>query len=130
MPLSILVVDDFKSFLEFVTEMLGAQPELQVIGQAVDGLDAIQKARTLQPDVILLDIGLPELNGLEAARHIRIVSPSSKLIFVSQESSADILEESMRLGHGYVAKVDVRTKLLGAIDKVLRGEPFLTANLP
>ena len=102
----ILVVDDFGSIRQFVCAALGKRQHLQVVGEASDGLEAIQKAVELKPDLILLDIGLPTLNGLEAARQIRKLVPESKIIFLSQESSADVVQEALRIGaRGYVVKV-------------------------
>jgi DNA-binding NarL/FixJ family response regulator len=76
-------------------------------------LEAVQKALELQPDLILLDIGLPRLNGIEVARRIRKVSPGSKILFVSQESSADAVQEALGTGaRGYVVKTDAGTELL------------------
>jgi CheY-like chemotaxis protein len=74
----IFVVDDFEPWRRFVSTTLQKQLTLQVIGEAVDGLEAVQKARQLQPDLILLDIGLPTLNGIEAARRIRELPPNPK----------------------------------------------------
>jgi CheY-like chemotaxis protein len=106
--------------------MLQTQPELQVIGEVTDGLEAVQKAQDLQPDLILLDIGLPKLNGIEAARRIRKLSPKSKILFVSQESSADLVQEALRTGAcGYVVKTDAGSELLTAVSAVLRGENFV-----
>ena len=89
-PVKVLVVDDYEPFRRFVSSMLGEMPELQIIGEAADGLEAVQKAEELRPDLILLDIGLPILNGIEAARQIRRLVQESKIVFVSQESSADV----------------------------------------
>jgi len=79
----ILVVDDFERFRQFVVELLGKRPELQVVGEASDGLEALQKAIELRPDLILLDIGLPSLNGIEVARQMRSFVPDSKIIFLT-----------------------------------------------
>src|ERR1700746_2290019 len=79
----VLVVDDYEPFRCIVRQTLGARPELQVIDEATDGLEAVQKAEELQPDLILFDVGLPKVNGIEAARRIRTVSPESKILFVS-----------------------------------------------
>jgi CheY-like chemotaxis protein len=99
---------------------------LRVIGEASDGLEAVQKAERLRPDLILLDLGLPTLNGIEAAQRIRMLSPESKLLFVSQDYSADVVQEALAAGAcGYVIKTDARSELLTAIDVVLRGEQFL-----
>jgi DNA-binding NarL/FixJ family response regulator len=94
----ILVVDDFGPIRRFVCEALGKRQHLRVVGEALDGLEAIQKAVEMKPELILLDIGLPTLNGLEAARQIRKLVPESKVIFLSQESSADVLQEALSIG--------------------------------
>lgn len=90
-PVRVLVVDDYEPFRRFVCSMLEGTSELQIVGEALDGVEAVQKAEELRPDVILLDVGLPTLNGIEAARHIRRSAQESKILFVSQESSADIV---------------------------------------
>jgi CheY-like chemotaxis protein len=119
----VLLVDDFEPFRR-VTASILEDPGLQVI-EASDGMQAVAMARELQPDLILLDIGLPKLNGLEAARRIRDVSPNSKIIFLSQNSSADIVQQAFRLGAwGYIVKVNAGRELLPAVRAVLRGEKF------
>jgi len=126
----ILVVDDYEPFRRFVCSTLGKKPELQVIGEASDGLEAVQKAEELQPDLIVLDIGLPILNGIEAARRIRTLSPESKILFVSQESSADVVQEALSLGAaGYVLKVWAGSELLAAVEVVLQGKQFVSSGL-
>src|SRR5208282_6779189 len=118
----ILVVDDFGSIRQFVCEALGKRQHLQVVGEASDGLEAIQKAVELKPDLILLDIGLPTLNGMEAARQIRKLAPESKIIFVSQESSTDVMREALSLGAwGYVLKTRAGRDLLLAVEAVILG---------
>ena len=110
----------------FICSTLEKAPELQVVGTVSDGLAAVQKAEELQPDLILLDIGLPTLNGIEAARRIRRLSPETKILFVSQESSADVVREALGTGaSGYVVKSDAGRELLTAVDAVLRGEQFV-----
>lgn len=126
----ILVVDDYKPWHDFVSTMLWCQPELQIIGRVSDGLEAVQQAQQLQPDLILLDIGLPTLNGIEAARRIQKLSPTSKILFVSENRSADIAEEALRTGAGgYVVKSDAAGELLPAIKVVLAGKRFISASL-
>lgn len=93
---------------------------------ASDGWEAVREAQRLQPNLILLDIGLPTMNGIEAARHIRRLSPASQIIFVTQESSPDIVQEALNSGAcGYVVKTDVGSELQAALTAVLRGEQFL-----
>jgi DNA-binding NarL/FixJ family response regulator len=125
-PIRVLVVDDTEPFRRFIVSTLQARPELQLVGEVSDGVDAVQKAEELHPDLILLDIGLPGLNGIEAARQIRRLSPKSKIIFISQESSADIVQHAFSLGAcGYVVKMDAGGELLAAVDAVLRDEQFV-----
>jgi len=126
----VLVVDDFEPFRRFVCSNLEQRPDLQVIGVALDGLEAVRKVQELQPDLILLDIGLPTLNGIEVARRIRKFAPESKIIFVSQESSADVVQEALSLGMcGYLAKSQAQSDLLAAVDAVLEGRQFLSGGL-
>jgi DNA-binding NarL/FixJ family response regulator len=125
---SVLVVEDFVPFRQFICSTLARTPELQVVCEVSDGLEAVQKAGELKPDLILLDIGLPSLNGIDAARQIRKISPESKIIFLSQESSADIIQETLDLGaRAYVVKTRAESDLLAAIDAVLRGKGFVSS---
>ena len=94
----ILVVEDFAPFRIFIAEMLATRPDLQIIGEVSDGLEAVHQALELRPDLILMDIGLPSLNGIEAAREIHKLAPESKIIFLTQESSADTVREAHKLG--------------------------------
>jgi DNA-binding NarL/FixJ family response regulator len=122
----VLVVEDHESFRRLICSTLEQRPELQVVGRVSDGLEAVHKAEELQPDLILLDIGLPTLNGIEAAGRIRKLSPQSKILFVSQESSADMVKAALVTGaRGYVVKMDVGRELLTAVDTVVRGEKFV-----
>ena len=90
-----LIVDDFEPFRQYVRSKLGRTPNLQVIDEASDGLEAVQKAEELQPDLILLDIGLPKLNGIDAAHQILGLVPTVNILFVSQNSSADVVEAAL-----------------------------------
>jgi DNA-binding NarL/FixJ family response regulator len=122
----VLVVEDSEPFRKFICSALGERPELQIVGQDTDGLQALQRAGELQPDLILLDIGLPSLNGIEVARRIRKLSPKSKILFVSQESSADVVREALGTGaHGYVVKIDAGSELLIGVSAVLRGDRYV-----
>jgi DNA-binding NarL/FixJ family response regulator len=122
----ILVVDDYEPLRRFICSTLRKRPELQIVGETADGLEAVQKAEELQPDLVVLDTGLPSLNGIEAARRIRRLSPESKILFVSQESSADVVQDALALGAlGYVVKSDAGRELLEAVNAVLRGDQFV-----
>jgi DNA-binding NarL/FixJ family response regulator len=121
----VLVVDDFEPFRRFVAKVLQEQPELQIICEVADGLEAVRKAEEMQPDLVLLDIGLPNLNGIEAAQRIRELSPKSKILVVSQETSSDVVQGALASGgSGYVLKTDARQELLTAVNTVLRGGRF------
>jgi DNA-binding NarL/FixJ family response regulator len=123
----VLVVDDYEPFRRFICSTLAGRPALQIVGEASDGSEAVRKAEEIKPDLILLDIGLPTLNGIEAARRIREVSSESKIIFVSQESSSDVQQEAFSLGAwGYVVKTRVGNDLLAAVDAVLLGKHFVS----
>src|SRR5262249_18491126 len=103
----VLVVDDYEPWRCFVTSTLNKHPDFLIVGEVADGLAAVQKARELHTDLILLDIGLPVLNGVEAARQIRELAPNSKILFVSEHRSLHIAKEALRIGGlGYVVKSD------------------------
>lgn len=124
----ILVVDDYEPLRRVVVSCLAEQPELRIIAEASDGLEAVQKAKELQPDLILLDIGLPRLNGIEAARQISKLSPRSKILVVSQEASDDLVQAALGVGAmGYVVKRDMGRDLLLAVNAILRDEIFVTS---
>ena len=126
----VLVVDDHEAWRRFYLTTLQKRPELQVIGQAFDGSEAVHIAQEVQPDLILLDIGLPIMNGIEAARRIRKVSPASKILFVSENRSRDIVEAALTTGAGgYVVKADAAGELLPAVDAVLQLKRFVSASL-
>src|SRR5215471_10580905 len=94
----ILVVDDVQELREIVCQTLQQRHDLLVVGEASDGFQAVQQAERLQPDLILLDIGLPTLNGIQAARQIRKLSPNSKILFFTQNCSHEIAQGAMRTG--------------------------------
>jgi DNA-binding NarL/FixJ family response regulator len=126
----ILVVDDLELWKGFVIARLHERTDLQIVGFAADGLQAVQQAEKLQPDLILLDMMLPKLNGIEAARQIRRVAPNSKILFVSGESDAESVRTAFRVGGaGYVSKMDATAGLLAGIETVLRGEWFVSPGL-
>jgi DNA-binding NarL/FixJ family response regulator len=126
----VLVVEDSEKFRKFICSTLREIPELKIVGEVTDGLQALQRADKLQPDLILLDIGLPSLNGIEVARQILKLTPNSKILFVSQESSADLVQEALALGAlGYVVKCDAGNELLIAVEAVVQGRQYLSSGL-
>jgi DNA-binding NarL/FixJ family response regulator len=130
MSFTVLVVEDFEPFRQFIRATLEKLPDCQIIGEVADGLKAVQKAEELRPDLILLDIRLAALNGIEAARRIRRSIPESKIIFLSQESSVDVVEEAFKLGaRGYVVKARARSELLDAMEAVRQGRRFISKDV-
>jgi DNA-binding NarL/FixJ family response regulator len=126
----VLVVDDYEPLRRFVCSTLRQRPDLQIIGEASDGLEAVRKVEELQPDLIVLDLGLPALNGLEAARRIRKLCPKCKILFVTQESSPEVMQEALCLGAlGYVLKARAASELLAAVDSVCQGKQFVGKGL-
>jgi DNA-binding NarL/FixJ family response regulator len=127
-PLKVLVVEDYEPFRQVVCSLLRRRAD-QVI-EASDGLEAVEKAKELQPGLVLFDISLPKLNGIESAKKVRKLVPHAKLVFVSQESSSDVVRETFRLGaQGYVHKEHILTDLFPAIDAVLGRHRFLSNGL-
>jgi len=129
MPLKILVVEDHAPFRRLICTALQRRAAVVTI-EAVDGLEAVQKAEALQPDLILLDINLPKLHGFEVAKQIRSGAVRARLLFMSQESSPDIVRKALSLGaDGYVQKLSSGTDLLPAIDAALGGQRFVSSSL-
>jgi DNA-binding NarL/FixJ family response regulator len=129
-PVRILVVDDSEPFRHCIRSTLEGREDLRIVGVSSDGLEAVQKSEELQPDLILLDIGLPSLNGIEAAKRICKLAPKSKIIFLSLESSKDVVRGALSSGaNGYIAKSDAASDLLVAVDAVLQGKQFVSAGL-
>jgi len=126
----ILVVEDHTAVRRFICSELQQRTEFHIVGEADNGLDAVQKAQELQPDLVVLDVGLPKLNGLEAARQIGSLVPDTKILFLSLESSARIMQEAFRLGAwGYVHKMRAQLDLLPAVDAVLDGRRFVSTDM-
>jgi len=123
--LQILLVEDFKPYRDFVTSLLCENPDFRIICEASDGLEAVERAQELKPDLVLMDIGLPKLNGLVAARRIRDLVPSSKVVFLTQETAAEVVNEAVRLGAwGYIVKEKAETELLAGLEAILQGKRF------
>jgi DNA-binding NarL/FixJ family response regulator len=126
MPLRILIVDDFEKFRRYLCSALGQDRRFEIVGQACDGMEAVQKAAELKPDLVLLDVGLPKLNGVQAARQIRKVAPVAKILVISQEFSFDVVKAALRSGAlGYIQKLNVARELLPGIEAVLAERYFV-----
>jgi len=128
---TVLIAEVFEPIRQMLAAMLSNMPNIRVICEVADGRKAVEKAKELHPDLILLDIGLPRLNGFDAARQIRRLSPQSKIIFVSQDISPEAVQEAFEAGaSGYVQKLDSGRELVKAVEAVLRDEQFLSSRIP
>jgi DNA-binding NarL/FixJ family response regulator len=126
----ILVVEDHDPYRRHVCSLVGTHSHFRVVGESGDGAKAVLQAAAVQPDVILLDIGLPGINGLEAARRIAKVAGQARIIFLTQETCAEVIEEAFVLGAwGYVLKANTGSDLVAAIEAVSRGQRFLSHGL-
>jgi len=109
--------------------MLQERPDFQIIGEASDGLEAIRKSEELQPGLVLLDIGLPKLNGIEAARQICAIAPACRILFVSENQCPTIAQQALSVGactRGYVVKSYAAEELLPALDAVIHDRHFVS----
>lgn len=123
-----LIVENSEEYRRFLSSGLRQDTRCRVVGEATDGIEAVKQAEELQPDLILLDLGLPKLNGMDAARRIRKVAPNSKILFITQEESVEIMQAALRLGAGYLLKSD-GMELPLAIDTVMQGVQFVSSRL-
>jgi len=120
-----LIVDDFEQWRRSMYSILAEDADLEVVGESGDGLDAVQKSGELLPDLVLLDIELPKMNGLDAARQIRRVSPRTKILFLSSYHSIEVMREALKIGAGFVVKADAARDLLSIVRAIVRNEPFV-----
>jgi DNA-binding NarL/FixJ family response regulator len=126
----VLVVDDHAAVRNMICSLLSHESTLDVVCQTANGEEAVKKADQLQPDLVLLDIGLQGITGLEAARQIPKVSPQTKIIFLSQHDSLHMAKEALKIGgHGYVSKMDAGSELLKAIQTVREGHRFVSQRI-
>jgi DNA-binding NarL/FixJ family response regulator len=117
MKVRILVVDDHSVVRHGLRVLLGAHPEWEIVGEAADGIEAVEKADLLKPDVILLDISMPRMDGLEACRRIRKSVPKSEILIVTQHDSPQMMREALGAGaRGYVVKSNVARDLPAAVE--------------
>jgi DNA-binding NarL/FixJ family response regulator len=121
------MVDDYEPWRLRLRSLIEADGQWLLVGVAGDGASAVEQARALRPDLILLDVSLPSLNGIEAAKHILAENPDSKILFLSEHYAREVVEAAMAAGaRGYVAKTDVVRELLAAMDVVVAGHSFIS----
>lgn len=127
----VLIVDDHEVVRRGVRSLLETRPDMQVIGEAGDGLDGVLQAKTLKPDVVVMDVSMPKMNGLEATREIRRLLPDTKVLILSQHEIGEMVRQALIAGaHGYVVKSAISNQLLTALDNIQRNVPFKAASLP
>ena len=128
-PLSggVLIVDDHEQWRRYVVLTLGIKQEIEIVGEAADGITAIQKAKEHQPDLVILDMGLPDLSGIEVARQISLLSPKTKIVFLTMHDSPEVIAAALSTGaNGYVLKSRAGSDLLPAIEAALAGNRFIS----
>jgi DNA-binding NarL/FixJ family response regulator len=126
----ILVADDHEVVRKGLIAMLQAQPEWQVCGEAEEGRDAVDKAQTLKPDVIILDIGMPNLNGLEATRQILKVNPQARVLILTLHDSDQVVREVLNAGaRGFLLKSDAARDLVAAVEALRRDKTYFTSKV-
>jgi DNA-binding NarL/FixJ family response regulator len=126
---SILIAEDLELWREYVSSTLLKEPSFKIICEVVDGLQAVLMAEQHQPTIALLDIGLPRLCGIDAARSIQELAPNTRIVFLSGEQDTELIRTALELGSGYVLKSDAASDLVAAIHSVAKGETFLSRHL-
>ena len=128
MTCRVLIVEDHERWRRHVRSVLANATRWEVVCEATDGLEAVQNVEALTPDLILMDIGLPGLDGIQAARRIFVHNPDSKILFVSEHQSSDIVQAALGTGaRGYIAKSDAARDLLPAMEAIVDGRWFVGA---
>ena len=123
------MVEDFEPFRKYIWTLLQQRLGLLVVGEVSDGPAAVLSAQELRPDLVLLDMSLPTMTGMEIARQLRKVAPQAKIIFLTQDASPDIVTEAFNLGaRGYLRKLDVQKDLLPAVEAVIAGKRFVSTS--
>jgi DNA-binding NarL/FixJ family response regulator len=126
----VLVVEDDDAWREFILSAVQQRPDVRVVAQVADGLQALGAVERHRPDLVMLDIGLPGLNGIEVARRMLPLYPDSRILFVSQETSEDVVAEALSTGAiGYLLKSDAGAELLVALNSVLLGKKFMSRTI-
>ena len=130
MTVRILVVDDHPVVRHGLRTLLGGNPSWEIVDEAADGIEAVAKAANLKPDVVVLDITMPNMSGLEACRLIRKKAPASEILIVTQHDSPHMMREAMEAGaRGYVVKSNASRDLLAAVEAVSQHLPFTALNV-
>ncbi|HXS98468.1 MAG TPA: response regulator transcription factor [Candidatus Limnocylindrales bacterium] len=129
-PLRILIADDHEFIRRGIRAVLEKQPNCEIVGEAADGREAVQLAATSRPDIAILDVTMPELNGFDATRQMLQENPNIKVLVLSMHESEQIVREVLASGaRGYILKSDAGRDLLSAVDSLASGKPFFTSKV-
>ena len=127
--LRILVVDDHDAVRKAICQLLRSQSDFEVVCEVADGFE-VRRTEELQPDVVVLDISMPNLNGIEAARHVRRVAPGAEILFLTQHNSSQIVREALSTGaRGYVLKTEAANELIDAVYAVGQHKQFVSSKV-
>jgi DNA-binding NarL/FixJ family response regulator len=123
----VLIVEDFELWRRFILALIRQNPDYEVVGVAADGLEGVKQAQALQPDVILVDVGLPTLNGIEMVRRIRKICPECRIIFLTENAEPAVVRAAFGIGaHGYILKSDADLDLPLGMKAALNRKQFLS----
>ena len=126
-PVSILIADDHAVVRRGLRALLETRPTWSVCGEALNGSQAVEQAAHLQPDVVILDISMPELNGVAATARMREVAPKSRVLVLTMHNSEELIQSCLRAGaQGYLLKSDAERDLISAVDALIAGKTFFT----
>ena len=127
MPITVFVADDHAIVREGLATLLGAQPDIRVIGTAADGRDTVRQVMKLHPEVVVIDIAMPQMNGIEAAREIRDRVPQARVVILSMHSSVEHVFHALEAGAaGYVLKESAANEIIDAVRAVRAGHRYLS----
>ena len=126
----VLLIDDYEPYRKRVSVLFEERPGFQIVGEAIDGPEGVRKAAELKPDLVIVDIALPKLNGIEVTRQIRSVSPDSHVVFLTGNNSPEVAREALDAGaNAYVVKSDAPTELFAAVEAALGGKQYVSKKL-
>lgn len=127
MPITVFVADDHAIVREGLANLLGAQPDIQVVGTAADGRDTVRQVEKLKPEVVVMDISMPQMNGIEAGREIRSRAPQTRVVILSMHSSTEHVFHALEAGaRAYVLKESAASEIVDAVHAVHAGHRYLS----
>lgn len=129
-PLSVIIAEDHRGFRKLLRLELDCAPDLEIIGEVENGLQLLELLKEVQPDMVILDISMPDLGGLEAARYIKEHYSHIKILFVTMHKNPAYVEQARLIGaEGYILKEEIDRELLAGINLIKKGESFISSSL-